>query len=215
MLTAVKKWFGKDGPDYEAIEWANQCILTPDNWKLEQYVRQLIFLPCDMKKGHRNHGLIEDHINGPVYEDVYTAQEYTFWKKDLGEASFPVVLPGDYRPDAFTPYEVEAAPIKGELYFIPGHHMKELDKHRLNGVQFVRDRVNIRIPYRTVSFNKERPLPVISDHKYFNTVPAWMYMGVKDYWDPQIGGIFQSQMDLYEHDNPRVWIKKYYKFEPG
>lgn len=219
MLTSmVKKLFGSDDQlDYEAIEWALQCHMTPDNWKLEQYIRQLVFVPCDMKKGGNNHHLIKDFINGPSYEDAYTSKEYTFWKKDLGGHSFPIVLPGDYRPDSFLgPPEmvepIESAPIKGELYFIPGSHVKELDKHRVNGVQFTRDRVNIRIPYRTVAFNKERPLPVISDHQFFSTVQAWMYVGVKDYWNPQIGGIFKSQMDLYEHDKPRVWIKRFYQF---
>jgi hypothetical protein len=41
-----------------------------------------------------------------------------------------------------------------------------------------------------------------------------MYVGIPKYWDDQIGGIFQTtQMDIQEHDNPRIWIDKFYQFE--
>jgi hypothetical protein len=200
--------------DVAAIEWAHQNESTPDMWKLEQFIRQAIFVPCDMKKGGVNHHLIEEAINGPVYEDTYTADEYTFWKKDLGGHSFPIVLPKDYRPDAHTIVPVESAPIKGELYYIRPTQFAKLDTHRGTG-RFFRERVKIRIPYRTVSYGPKKVLPEISNHSYFTTITAWMYMGVQQYWDPMIGGIFKSQMDLYEHDQPRVWIKQYYKFETG
>jgi len=201
-------------PDLNAIAWAHQNDSTPDMWKLEQFKRQAIFVCCDMKKGGINHRLIEEAINGDVYQDTYTADEYTLWKKDLGGQSFPVVLPKDYRPDGHTLVPVESAPIKGELYYINPTQFIQLDLHRPVG-QFFRERVNIRIPYRTVSYGPKKVLPEISNHNYFSTVPAWMYMGVRDYWHPMIGGIFKGQMDLYEHDQPRPWIKQYYKFETG
>ncbi len=217
MLKALKNFLHP--PQQEDIdpivEWAHQNEHTPDMWKLEQYIRQLIFVPCDMKEGGNNHSLIAEAINGPSYKDAYTADEYTFWKKDLGGYSFPIVLPKDYRPDGFTIVPVESAPIKGELYFIRPPQFKVLDNHKNRGLQFTRERVGIRIPYRTVSYGPKRPLPVISNHNYFATVQAWMYIGVKEYWHDMIGGIFKSQMDLYVHDQPRVWIKKYYKFETG
>jgi hypothetical protein len=228
MLTKVRNFLHQPQRqpevDTAAIEWAHQCALTPDNWKLEQYIRQLVFLPCDLKAGGVNHDIIKDVINGPVYEDmVYTSKKYTFWKKDLGGHSFPIALPGDYRPNAFTTFPVEPAPIKGSLYFVPGSFMKELDKHRQNGVQFRRERVDVRISYRTVSFDppsideatllpqlKRRPLPQL--HDGFTTVPAWMYFGVVEYWDNMIGGIFKSQMNTFQHQPKRVWIDKFYKF---
>lgn len=215
MFKALRKHFSEIKAaelDAEAAEWAAQCDQTPDNWRLEQFIRQLIFVPDDMKKGGKNHDLIEEAINGPVHLDVYTADQYTFWLKDLGGHSFPVVLPGSYRPDAYTIVPVEAAPIKGELYFIRPSQFILLDKHKQNGVQFRRERVSIRIPYRTVKYGPHDVLPKISQHM-FVTTPAWMYVGVTEYWDPMIGGVFKGQMDLYEHDTKRVWMEKYYKFD--
>lgn len=213
MFEALRKYLPDRVQDLdpEATEWAAQCNLTPDNWKLEQFIRQLIFVPDDMKKGGKNHDLISEAINGPTHSSVYTADPYTFWLKDLGGHSYPIVLPANYKPDAFTIVPVEAAPIQGELYFIRPSQFVLLDKHKQNGVQFRRDRVSIRIPYRTVSYGPA-VLPKISQH-YFTTITAWMYTGVTEYWDPMIGGVFRSQMDLFEHETPRAWMKHYYKFE--
>jgi hypothetical protein len=220
MFNALKKLFNGPEPIHEeAIEWAHQNELTPDLWRLEQFVRQRIFVPCDMKRGGKNHEIIESAVNGPIFLDVYTARDYTLWKKDLGSHSFPVALPGDYKPDAFTIVPVEAAPIKGELYHINPLQFVKLDKLR-HPSMFYRERVPIRIPYRTVKYRfggegTTDKFPTISNHNYFVTVDAWMYFGIEEYWDPMIGGIFKSQMDLYEHDQPRQWMKHFYKFETG
>lgn len=227
MLTRLKRIFSPEEavPEEAAIEWAHQNELTPDFWRLEQYIRQWLFVPDDMKRGGVNHHLIEEAINGPIETDVYTAHPYTMWKKDLGTQSYPIVLPADYVPSGRTIVPVEPAPIKGELYGIRPSAFISLDKHKLNGLQFFRTRVDVRVSYRTVRYERmtidpetllpvgsRRPLPIISEHGFVQ-FPAWMYQGFPDYWDPQLNGIFRSQMDLYEHDRPRVWIKKYYCFQ--
>jgi len=188
---------------------------APDIWKLEMYMRQLIFVPDDLKYGGPNHQLISESswTKEPLHPACYTHSNYTFWKKDLGDKSYPVVLPENYRPSGFIRGEIIPAPIKGELWAIRPSCFRVLDKHRNYGVQFIRDRVPITYPYREIGFNKKQPLPKISD-EYFTTVTAWMYIGIPEYWDPQIGGIFQtSHMDVYEHDVPKPYVKQFYKFE--
>jgi len=189
---------------------------TPDIWKLEQYMRQLIFVPDDMKSGGRLNRLLTETswTPTPLHPTCYTHDDYTFWKKDLGDASYPVVLPKDYRPSGYIRKDVIPAAIKGELWAIRPSGFLALDKQRQNGVQFRRERVMIKYPWRELGWSKTQPVPKISHLEYFTTVTAWMYIGVPEYWDNQIGGIFQtSQMDVFEHDVPKDWVNKFYKFD--
>lgn len=187
--------------------------LTPDIWKLEQFTRQLLFVPCDLKTGGRNNELLRQasFVPLPVYPLCYTTNKFTFWKKDLGKLSFPVPLPEGYRPSNFVRWEVEPARIQGELWSIRPRAFISLDILRQNTLQFRRERVRIACPwrdvYRTVSNAHISP-------DYIINIPAWMYIGVQNYWDPQIGGLFASaQIDTREH-YPTPWIDKYYCFEP-
>lgn len=188
---------------------------TPDIWQLEQYKRQLIFVPDDMKTGMPNNKLIADasFIPRPKYPVCYTRTSFTMWKKDLGKASFPVILPDVYRPTGFVRWEVEAAPIQGELWSIEPSRFILLDNHKQNGVMFQRQRVDITLPYREVGWGATK-LPKIGND--INTVftPAWMYVGVTEYWDAQIGGVFaRSQVEPKQPDLPRRRHNKFYAFE--
>lgn len=216
MLQVLKKFFDKQEP--VNCEWlAKLDHNTPDIWQLQQYTRQLVFVCDDLMTGGINNELVSagSFIPRAFHPSCYTTHNYTLWRKDLGEYSFPVALPASYKPSGFVRWPVEPAPIRGELWSIRPSQFILLDKHRQNGVQCVRKRVEIRYPYRTVAYDKERPLPHISDQTYFTTVEAWMYIGDPNYWDPLIGGVFaNSQMELYERDIPVPWMKKYYKFVP-
>lgn len=188
---------------------------SPDIWQLEQYKRQLIFVPDDMKMGMPNNKLIADasFIPRPKFPVCYTRPSFTMWKKDLGKASFPVILPDVYRPTGFVMWEVEPAPIQGELWSIEPSRFILLDNHKQNGVMFTRQRVDITLPYREVGWGQSS-LPIITDDINKVSVPAWMYVGNVDYWDAQIGGVFaRSQVEAKQPDLPRRRHNKFYSFE--
>lgn len=187
---------------------------TPDLWKLEQFAFQNIFVSDDLMTGKKHHSIIKDaaYSGEPIHPVCYTFDKFTFFKKDLGEHSFPVSLPWDYRPTSHLRWPVVPARVKGELYTIRPKSFIELDKLRLNGVQFHRQRVRVVLPYREVRFDKKHILPNITDD-YILTTTAWMYVGAPKYWDDQIGGIFQScQVDTNTFDQPKKWIDEFYKF---
>lgn len=217
MLTALKKLFTAEKVnDPQLHEWHIQNTLSPDVWFLEQFQYQLFFFPDEMMQGRRQHNIIKDVALGgePLHPGCFTASKYTFWKKDLGVESFPIALPETYQPSNWLRKPPVAARIQGELYAIRPHIIwKKLDILRHNRVQFQRRRVDISIPYKEVRYNDVRPLPIVSD-VYVRSVRAWMYEGIPDYWDDQIGDMFiVKEMNQYEFDQPQKWIDKYYKFE--
>lgn len=210
-LRKLKFWEKSIDPAMD--HWHRQCEMTPDIWKLEQYHRQLIFVADDMQTGGKNNKLVAEasFTAEPAHPTVYTHHKYTFWKKDLGVHSYTIILPEGYRPTGFVRYPVEPARIRGELWAIRPSQFILLDKHKQNGVQFKRDRVRIKLPSRFVCYDDKRPLPNITDQP-FHTVTAWLYTGVPDYWDAQIGGIFaSSQMETQDHTAKA--IQKFYSFD--
>lgn len=214
MLKTLRKMAGFEDINPEAYEWHRQNVMTPDLWKLIQYQRQLIFVADDMMRGHKNHALIADAAALAVtHPTCYSLDKFTMWHKDLGHHSFPILMEETYKPTAFNRWPPELARVKGELYAIRPPQFIVLDKHRQNGVQFRRKRIAVTLPYRQVLYSKARPLPEIS-REYVHTVQAWTYVGIPEYWDKQFGDLFRtSGIDLREHDVPRPWIDKFYKFD--
>lgn len=215
MFQAAKDFFKKEREaDPEANVWLKQCALTPDIWKLEQSQYQLIFIPDDMMLGRNNHKLIADAIRNeaPVHPTCFTLERFTMFKKDLGEHSFPVPMKKEYEPSNWFRKRPSPAKIKGQLFAILSPRIIKLDIHRQNGLQFVRIRQDISLPYREVRYNKDKPLPDISTD-YLKTVEAWMYVGIPAYWDDLIGDMFSfGECDKFELDQPKFWIEDYYKF---
>lgn len=208
-MNPLRKFFPVNGP--AEIYKPDLAILTPDIWKLEQFERQFLFVVGDQIE--RNLAQEASFVPIPKYPVCYSHESVTLWKKDLGVRSYPIVLPKSYRPTGFTRYPIEPAPVVGELWSILPNQFILLDKHKQNGIQFRRERVDVQFPYHEVGWSKERPLHKIS-RQYFVTKPAWMYIGIPEYWDTQIGGIFASaQIEITEHPVPRTRNNKYYRFE--
>lgn len=189
---------------------------TPDYWKLTQFKRQLLFVYSDIKFEHENNWMVAEASFVPLPHQpvVYTEQPFTFWKRDLGPMSFPVMMPHNYRPTGYVRWPVESHSVQGELWSIdPEQFKKVLDQHHLNGVMYRRERVKVIIPSQNVVWGSSK-LPFISDF-FTKTVMAWAYVGIPKYWDPLIGGIFASaQVEASEHINPPVKrLKQYYNFD--
>lgn len=213
MFQAMKDYFKSEEP--AAVEWHQQCSMTPDIWKIEQSMYQLIFIPDDMMRGQPNNHLIADAGRDgetPVHPACFTLERFTFWKKDLGVNSFAIPMEKSFEPSGYLRVKATPAKIKGQLYAILSPRIKKLDIHRQNGVQFTRKRQMISLPYRQVRFNKERPLPNLSE-EYLISVEAWMYVGIPAYWDDLIGDMFQvRECSKFELDTPKFWMEEYYKF---
>lgn len=221
MFQAVKDYFRKDEVAI-ANEWHRQCSFTPDIWKLEQSMYQLIFIPDDMMRGkHNNHLIADAGRDGetPVHPACFTLERFTFWKKDLGVESYGIPLPKEHEPTNWLRVRPTPAKIKGQLYAILSPRIKKLDIHRQNGVQFIRKRQMITLPFKYVKYNTASSaeigskFPVIST-EYIRSVEAWMYIGIPEYWDNLIGDMFQvRECPKFELDTPKFWIGDYYKFE--
>ena len=212
MLQAMKNMFvPQTRVDEKMREWHRQAMHTPDIALLEQFNRQLIFVTDNTHDDLLSKASWSGKATNPT---CYTLDEYTLWKKDLGKASYSIVLPSNYVPTGFVKWPVEPARIRGALWSIRPNAFISLDKTRGNGVRFIRRRVNIAYNYRTLAYDPKKPLPHLSDHNYFTMLQAWMYVGVPEYWDAMIGGIFaSSQLDTHEHYPPRTWMQKFYQFD--
>lgn len=176
---------------------------SPDMGILQQNHRHLIFVHDDMMAGKKNSDLIvATSITGrwPLAH-CYTEEKFYYWKKDLGELSYPIAL--EKIPTGFTRHDNTPAKIWGELYAIRPHAFNLLDTERENGVQFLRKRVDVRIPYI-----HSNPIPDLLEH----TMEVWMYIGVHDYWDDQLGGIHTSR-PIEKTPDPRSWLGEHYRFK--
>lgn len=215
MYQRVKDFFSSK-PEEAAVAWHQQNILTPDIWKLEQQQFQLIFVPDDMMRGRINNNLIAEAGyagDTPVHPACFTLERFTFWKKDLGINSIAIAMEKEYKPSNFVRTPPIPAKIKGELYAILSPRIKKLDIHRQNGIQFKRIRTSITLPYRQVEYSSKHPIPNISI-EYIHTVEASMYVGVPEYWDDRIGGIFDiKECNQFELDEPKFWLERFYKFD--
>lgn len=208
MFAALRKLVTRH-PAEESPLKKFQPDIAPDMWKLEQYKRQLLFVVGD--ETERDLAAEASFVPLPVHPTCYTESKYTFWKKDLGDNSYPVPLPENYRPTGYVRWPVEPARIKGELWSIRPSQFIMLDSHKQNGIQFRRHRVKIILPVRDVGW-KNKNCPIITADYVRATVPAWLYIGINDYWDAQIGGIFAgAQLDVSEQN--RKHAPQYYKFE--
>lgn len=214
IMQSLRSRFRKEAtepvePEHPDWHWTN------DQWVLEQYLTQLLFVPDAMKEGGKFH----EDLLARTYDEkchnpsCYTDKQFHAYKRDMQEHSDAIILPGDFKASNFVFNPPEASRIQGELYSVKAGELYLLDKLRLNGVQFIRQRVKIMYPFRYVTYSKKNPNPEISPHG-FKTCVAWMYVGLPSYWDPLIGGVLCKPLNLFEHDPPRLWIGKYFRFDP-
>lgn len=109
--------------------------------------------------------------------DAFTMDRFSVWKKDEGRAS--QVIPLDVK---FTtmPY----THIRGQLWKVPTERLYVLDSFKKNGVEFIRKRVQIAIPFHYTEYNsKGEP----NTRRFMDTsLRAWMYVGNSDLWKPSL-----------------------------
>lgn len=213
LVQRVREYLQPSTPQLARLELPD-WHWTKDQWVLEQHLTQLLFVPDAMRTGGKNHELLKSITPGgePSNPSCYTHVKFLGYKRDLGEHSDALIMPGDFQPSGFIARPPPPSKVQGELYSVYAGQIYLLDKLKQNGVMFTRQRVKITYPWRYVSYGREHPLPKITPH-CFVTIVAWMYVGVPRYWDPLIGGVLAKPLNLYEHDPPRPWVGEYYRFD--
>lgn len=198
-------------PSEILLEKADENVRnTPDMWKLAKYEFQNVFIYDAMQLGYPKHELINEGILQLI---AFTVDPYVLWRwngtpwkkeshpdsfKKIGEEKFPIPLNTSFQG-------IPAAKIKGELYSIPSSLLAKLDKEKQNGVQFIRRREKLVIPYRLKG--DEGTLRV-------DFIKAWMYVGVPSFWEPHLdAGYLFSPVNRYAPKHNGVMnLGPYYYF---
>jgi hypothetical protein len=171
----------------------------------------------EMDKGAENHLIADKELpNNGRLASAFTHKRFHMVKKKLGQHSYPIAL--ELQPSLVTRTER----IKGELWKVRPERYLELDKYMENRVFFRRRRVQVTIPcYITVKreFNSPpdpKTVMLLGGTKrgpYAPSCEAWMYIGEKEYWEPQLdaGYIFQK-CPIFVAKNPKTWVSTYTQF---
>lgn len=176
---------------------------SPDMVELEDYRKVALFVYDGLKDAHPQHDALE---GGEFYGTAFTKSKFSFWKKQLGPATRSFALAGAEGDVVAIP-----RPIKGELYFVEPGHLFELDKKYENGVSYQRTRVSLVLPYRERAW--VRPNHIITEEVKTRKVRAWMYLGVRDYWQPQLNHAITVKENGYGKTN--IKVKPGQHFENG
>lgn len=199
-------------PDHE-LYWTvkgltEQPCYTPDIAKLEQFHVLRLFVYGDEMYQRQHHDLIREY-SVPL-GTAFTEPKFHMWKKKLGKETFPIPLEAKANGEPiWSRHHMPEGSIKGELYAIRPYRILDLDKHRENGVQFIRVRQCLYIPYRTVIWTKQNG--IITTSIDVKKIWAWMYLGVPDYWKDQLdGGYLFDPVKWYKPNTG--WMPEYYYF---
>lgn len=212
-------WPFKKKYPYPDAAWADRvCNLhprTPDHAELAEKSLHPLFVYDTLKEDQINHRVLEGaEIMGPGF----TQQKFTMRVKNVGKFSQPIVSEGD---DGRLP----KLRVFGEVIKVPWRKFYELDNFKENGVQFIRQQVEVILPYKKI-FIKDRGIAENLFHIPKSEIPyrgvfhvkAFIYVGVSEYWRP-----LYAQDNDYDNLYPpgRVhkvnhdWIKECYNFVPS
>lgn len=176
--------------------YLDECHYTPDAAAIQRYETADVFIVGTMKKGFRSHHHLK---NGTPLGVGYTSSDrFRMWKTASELAPYPVVLA------QHTPYL--NGRIYGEVWRLPVEDLFKLDFYESNTIISQRRRVPIDMQMK-------------NGIKHWHN--AWMYIGLRSYWDARIGTADKDAIKLEEIDilTPnKDQTKKYYnfmkKFEP-
>lgn len=198
MLQTLKRFFTGDELGDSIRHAMDEGSWTPDRLLIElssDYV--FVFEYGDMQTGMLHHKMLqsEESFVG------YTMDRYYLWTKRQGDFSYPIALNKGV-------LNQPRLKVRGELHKIPSWNLRNLDRHRQNGVQFIRKKR--RILLETVGNNGKHL-----------AVNAWVYIGLPSYWEEPLewdnsfyrerpGASFVRCGDYADHKRPEV--KRYSHF---
>lgn len=171
-------------------EFIDECHYTPDAAALQRYETADVFIVGPMKKGFRGHHHLRDAT--PLGVGWTNSDRFRMWKTNSKLAPYPVVL-------------TQATPhlngrIYGEIWRVPVADMFKLDFYESNTV---------------ISKRRKIPIDVHTNGRVKLYHYAWMYIGLRSYWDTRIGTVRPNELTLEEVDllTPnKEFTKRYYNF---
>lgn len=211
MAFALKNSFPYVEKTLDLADLLEKYKHTPDILDLAMGRHWYVFEYGECMEGHREHDDFLDQKAELVGTAFTKYSNLILYKKDLGIHSYPVALqhvpkaPSWTRNMVKTPWQRKRGPgrIKGELYEVTGHDaIVELDNMRLNTVSFRRVRLTVLLPYTKSTWDKE--LGQWKSEEHLAETPAWIYVGVKDYWDGILDAGYSSHLvSRFQHINNR------------
>lgn len=179
-------------PSQEWVDAANEraAIHTPDIVEVESKPLHNVFIYNECKDNHAKHNII-----GPEAIYLYTSftmHKYSTWMKKQGEDTKIVALEKDFpyeKLDEVGNWHKESRRfrIKGELYSVRPKLIFALDNYHKNGVEYIRKRIPILIPYRYIE--RIGGEVKISEYRVLKK-DAWIYIGITEHWEDQLDGGF-------------------------
>lgn len=215
----IRKLIRKDFPSKSWLQDRNiDPQFTPDALKMNLAEYQLLFVVDGMKRGLSEYSSIAEHSAFVCYG--FTQKDFNFYQRKLPFINDVVPLEVQ-TPSGFVPN----TKIFGEIHSVKSLHVPELDLIKGNGVQFIRKRVPLIIPYRQMvvkDYHDEegRPLPLALQGKRGALSPervhllqAHMYVGNPDYWAHQLDGGFDFQhIKLKFPYKEKRWLRNFYHY---
>lgn len=161
----INAWYDKDVNEF-----------TPDMAELAKRPFHRVFIPDEMMSPHFQNSLLGE---GSVLRCwAFTTDKFSLWRKKLGKASLVIPLETKFK-------EAPYASLRGELYKVPTENIPELDNYKANGVEFIRKRVSLAIPYTAFDTKPGTPTYRTVVRKVDTSIDAWMYVGSHETWNPR------------------------------
>lgn len=210
-------------------KWKDRRLYTPDFYELERYDGHCVFVVDDLQEGMAKNYLLEGAVK--LYEG-FTQSNHVMFKHDLGRLSYPI----PFEENPFKKLPMPERPIRGTVYRISPDKFLELDRDKMNTVQFFRKRVQIVVPYSRIWFKEKKDLAaflnlqpenqetfehrakikegVLPQARTLNRYGMmrywpWMYYGEVSYWKDLLNNHEHPPVTIYSDDGV---IKEYYHF---
>lgn len=217
-------------PSEHEAQWMTDSVKhSPDLGWLEKFEFQLLFTPDTNRSGCSHYDLVED---GAFMATGYTERTHEYWydervtgvKPDGSVAKEYIGVPVPVKRQSILRWAPPALRIKGEIHAIRPYQFQKLDEYKDNRHVFVRQRVNILVPYVKLSNDNadfDRPVPRALEGKGYSfltdekvqVVRCWMYVANLNYWnDLFTAGSGLKPVRNFESRKQRPWLTRYYDF---
>lgn len=217
-------------PSQAEAYWLTESVKhSPDLGWLEQFEFQLLFVPDTNRVSCSHYDLVSD---GAHLCTGFTERLHEYWFderitgiKEGGDVSKEIIgIPVPVKQQSMLRWAPPALRIKGEVHAIRPWQFQKLDEYKQNRHVFVRQRVNILVPYAKLSNDPadfERPIPRALEGKGYcflteekvQVVRCWMYVANLNYWNDLLTADTPLKpVRNFESRKKRPWLTRYYDF---
>lgn len=176
----------------------NGAFHTPDAPEIEAKVGHLVLFYDDMMKDRKEFSTISEYVHGHVGRAFANIAVEAYISTKTGKV-IAFLSNKDSVPTWANQVGAEAAPIRGDVYLVNPQAIFVLDKLFGNNVYCERVLVDCdRWRYKTYwseFYNRTHKTPL-----NFNTIKAWIYLGIPEKWDID-GGYTWKPLHIYRSRN--------------